>query len=1041
MPLLLIAGVLFLIPAITQSAPAQTSRVPFTDCNITGNQLYLIDGAAKGVSSALAFTAGGAAASDTIPASADGSHLVYRIENVSGTYTSAATRFTFYLDSGTVVGNGIQAEIRYDFDGNGSADRTERHNYFATNPVIDWESYTETSSGGLQNGTGDYANLTNGSIEVHLWNAIGGGPSEVRTSATSAEGQQSRLTLPFSGLIVSGCDTPTPTNTPTITPTPSPTVYQTPTNTPMPTATAPPTPVPTAAVVSCLGVSNTAVALPGVGCYTTQLPAGEKSVTYWPAVDAGGYSPATPKITGNYTGPLQTNDWWSSLIWDWNQGAGSAPPREPFSQVMHPHPFSLQALSNGLRMSYAREIQAGTGVAGTGGVTGYANHLLPGSGAEHLKVTVAGMNSADTRVDSYSDWTVTAYWEDGADTLTATFGHGLPYVFFNKTGGAYTINLVAGPLDVVNSGEVFAFTASNNVGQRYALFAPSGSTWTQSGLNVTLNAPAGKNYLALAALPNNSASTLELFRKHAYNFVTDTRAEYTVDGTTQKVTTNFQITTEAKESGGDLSTLPLIALYRHQWLNLASTPTNTGLSYVTARGTMYLYETDSFSTEMTFGGVLPALPDMAIDGLDGYNDAQLRTYISSVYSASGDYHYTTDTRETYWEGKNLNRLAQVAQLAHQQGMWTERDSILAYLKATLEDWFDGQAPHVFYMDNNWNVLQGYPSGFGADSQINDHNFHWGYFVMTAATIAQFDPAWGANYEGIVEMLLRDANNWERTDTRFPYLRQFDAYAGHSWAAGHQAFAAGNNQESSSEAMNFAAGMILWGAAVGNDAMRDAGIYIYTTEQQAIEQYWFDVDQEVFPDQYAFETVGILWGYGVSYSTWWTANPEEIHGINFLPLTAGSLYLGHRPDYITRNLATMYAAPGAEGHWHDLHWQYEAMADPDAALARWAAEPNYIADGAQEAGESIPHTYQWLHTFNAVGQVDPTVTADVATYAVFKDPATGTHTCAAYNPTSSPITVRFSNGAMLDLPSHTLGSTPVGGCIAFSHHVFIPLVSR
>ncbi len=281
-------------------------------------------------------------------------------------------------------------------------------------------------------------------------------------------------------------------------------------------------------------------------------------------------------------------------------------------------------------------------------------------------------------------------------------------------------------------------------------------------------------------------------------------------------------------------------------------------------------------------------------------------------------------------------------------MITQRDSFLIYLKATLADWFDGQAPYLFYMDTNWDVLQGYPSGFGADSQINDHHFHWGYFIMAAATVAQYDPAWAANYEGSVELLARDAANWDRTDTRFPYLRHFDPYAGHSWAAGHQAFGAGNNQESSSEAMNFAAGMILWGSAIGNDAMRDTGIYLYTTEQQAIEQYWFDVDEEVFPPQYPFETVGILWSHGIAYATWWTANPEEIHGINFLPLTAGSLYLGQRPDYVTRNLATLYNAPGAEGHWHDLLWQYEALADPDCG-------PGSLGAGAKLRGGRCPRS--------------------------------------------------------------------------------------
>jgi endoglucanase Acf2 len=242
-------------------------------------------------------------------------------------------------------------------------------------------------------------------------------------------------------------------------------------------------------------------------------------------------------------------------------------------------------------------------------------------------------------------------------------------------------------------------------------------------------------------------------------------------------------------------------------------------------------------------------------------------------------------------------------------------------------------------------------------------------------------------------------------------------------------------------MNFSAGLILWGSAVGNDAMRDAGIYMYTTEQQAIEQYWFDVDEEVFPETYEFETVGILWGYGIAYGTWWTANPEEIHGINFLPLTGSSLYLGHRPDYVTRNLDFLYAAPGAEGLWHDLLWQYEAFADPASALARWASEPDYVADGAQEGGQTVAHTFHWLHTFNAAGRVDTSVTADIATYAVFVDPATQTRTCAAYNSTGTARTVTFSNGFELDVAPRTLVSTPVGECETTMLFQFLPAIMR
>src|SRR5688572_31565583 len=51
---------------------------------------------------------------------------------------------------------------------------------------------------------------------------------------------------------------------------------------------------------------------------------------------------------------------------------------------------------------------------------------------------------------------------------------------------------------------------------------------------------------------------------------------------------------------------------------------------------------------------------------------------------------------------------------------------------------------------------------------------------------------------------------DRQDKLFPFLRNFDPYAGHSWASGHARFGDGNNNESSSEAMNAWYGMILFG---------------------------------------------------------------------------------------------------------------------------------------------------------------------------------------------------------------------------------------
>ena len=61
---------------------------------------------------------------------------------------------------------------------------------------------------------------------------------------------------------------------------------------------------------------------------------------------------------------------------------------------------------------------------------------------------------------------------------------------------------------------------------------------------------------------------------------------------------------------------------------------------------------------------------------------------------------------------------------------------------------------------------------------------------------------------MVLLLIRDIASPDRDDPLFPFLRTFDPYAGHSWASGTALFGSGNNQESSSEAMNAWTGIIV-----------------------------------------------------------------------------------------------------------------------------------------------------------------------------------------------------------------------------------------
>jgi endoglucanase Acf2 len=717
----------------------------------------------------------------------------------------------------------------------------------------------------------------------------------------------------------------------------------------------------------------------GLGSYNATPPAGAR-----PPSDTSG-APVTPKVTPNVSGKVPTNDWWSSLAWQRYPG-------NPYSENMFAHPLAFHARSGGLGVSYPSTVT----IIPDGRKYEYAY-------SEDFVLGVAGLSSPDTKVDGWSDWTVSPYWSDGTRTLRASIGHGSPFVFATATGGPAQLTFTSAPTVWSNTGNVLGVSVN---GRHYGLFAPTGATWSLNGLAAQSDL-AGKGYFSVAVLPSTGA--LALYRRYAFSFVTGSRVSWSYDEPSARLTTTYTTTTTAKEG---TQTGTLLALYRHQWLHTPDPLTSH--TYVSPRGTMKVREGGSFTTRMAFGGVLPALPDRG-----AYDRSRLSSLVSDVANAADPFLGASDT---YWTGKALGRLAALVRIADQVGNTAARDKLLSLIKGRVEDWFsapDGEATRMFHYNSTWGTLVGYPASYGSDAELNDHNFHWGYFIMAAATVAQYDRAWAADsaWGGMTKLLIKDANNYDSADTRFPRLRNFDAYAGHGWASGHQGFAAGNNEESSSEAMNFAAATILFGAATGDKAVRDLGIYLHATQTVAIEQYWFDVDNVVFPTAFDHTTVGMVWSDGGAYATWWTANPEEIHGINFLPITGGSLYLGRRPDYVRTNYADLRAANGGEEQeWRDVIWSFQALADPGAAVTKWNAQ--WSTYGTEE-GESKAHTYHWLYNLDAMGQLDTTVTATVPTYAVFTKG--GKRTYVAYNPTSAAVTVGFSDGRALNVPARSLAS--------------------
>ncbi|WFE21296.1 glycosyl hydrolase [Solwaraspora sp. WMMD937] len=747
------------------------------------------------------------------------------------------------------------------------------------------------------------------------------------------------------------------------------------------------------------GVLRTAdAATVGAGSYTTTRPAGAAAPT------ACGNISANPRqyVTGNAPGgAVPTNDWWSSLLFKRYNCA--------YSNPLHAHPMSFQPTAGGLGVSYTTE----AAISGTS--TGVGEYHYPYT--REFTLGVAGLNAPDVKVDGWTDWTVSPYWSDGARTLRATVGHGLPFVYAQVTGGNAELSFPGTPTVWHHGGARVGFSMR---GHDYVAYAPSGAAWSVSGTTIS-STLAGRGYFSVALLPTGAGTSaarrtalMDSYGRYAHAHVTGTRVSWSYDQASSTVDATYSFTTTAREG---TVTGTVVSLYPHQWKHLdGGSP--IAETYVSARGPMRnLVGATSFRTAMRFHGVLPEVPAVATSV--GADLATLTAHLDQA--ASGDPLAGFDN-DTYWTGKALGRAARLAEIADQLGRTAQRDHLLTAIRNRLTDWFTaspGKTQRVFFYDQAWGTLVGYPASYGSDTDLNDHHFHYGYYIAAAATLAKFDPTWAATsqYGGMVDLLIRDANSWDRNDPMFPFLRDFDIYAGHDWAAGHGAFFAGNNQESSSEGMNFANALIQWGLATGNTAIRDAGLYIYTTQSAAIQEYWFDSSDTNFPASFGHRSVGMVWGDGGAYATWFSAEPEMIQGINMLPVTGGSLYLGYRPDYIATNWNALVTNNGGPPTvWQDILWSFQALGDASSALANLRANPNYPV----EEGESRAHTFHWVRNLAALGRVDTGVTANTPLYAVFD--RNGARTYVASNITASPVTVTFSDGTRMTVPAGRTATT-------------------
>ena len=760
-------------------------------------------------------------------------------------------------------------------------------------------------------------------------------------------------------------------------------------------------------------IYNAGVVEPGIdGCNTdTNIPQGTPT-------------PLSPQLTGPaQEKPTPTHKWWGSIPFLGEMQTGNADQ----AAYITPDPFIARVTEKGVRLL---SIPGGLGPYSDGFM-----YQIPDPFVEVYDGIAVG-NTDHSNLNAYlkdhSDGSVTVMWKAGdADIMEATFVHGSPYAYFK----AYKGDLVLRTLREDGGEKGIFYNQGNSLGvwtsvagnlNNFLITGEGSTSFANSSSNEITVSNEAKEF-TLAYLPatgagNASSAMISFFEVRARNLVAAVNIDYSVDRSNNQVTvTHSYLNAQGSAVDTVVGMLPL------HWKN--SSQQASDYKVRSARGMIKFSQTDSFNYALPFVGVLPTMPSIA----DTFDQATLENLVTEfIDQGSAAWNKRTDT---YWAGKNYGKVAELAAIADSIGMDAEQTMLIDWLKAELADWFTADTSGAldsnkyFSYDSTWNTLLGFEESFGSHQRLADHHFHYGYFVRAAAEICRVDAAWCGDdqFGPMIELLIRDYAA-DDNDELFPAMRNFDPANGFSWADGRVNFTRGNNNESTSEAATAYGAIILYGLTTGNNALVEKGMYLHASTSAAYWEYWNNIDgynnvsadADNFPASYNKITTSIIWGDGAVFSTWFSAAYAHILGIQGLPSSPLILHVSQYADYMEDYVALGLSESSnnkpsglVDDQWRDLWWNLWAMVDADAAIADYNSAASYTP----EAGETKAHTYHWIHTFSALGQLQTGTGALTSDYpgalAFVKD---GVTSYVVYNFTNQELAVSFSDG-------HTLMAAP------------------
>jgi endo-1,3(4)-beta-glucanase len=598
-----------------------------------------------------------------------------------------------------------------------------------------------------------------------------------------------------------------------------------------------------------------------------------------------------------------TNKWFSSLVFSSQ------------NQPVYAYPLSFAPTIDGYSISNPPVVSSSQAI--------FATHIAD------VSVT---LGTTAHSVQAYDDLSVEVAQQnaDGQTIASTRITHGSPYVFTKLHRSAVISITASGSITPINAHEY-----TMNVGGRlYGLYTNAQASIKNQSIEIS---GQQGSLISLFTYPN--ASLASQYFNEAPHMITGSNVAYQTSSS--EITTTYRLDT----TGGSslFASTPAMHITGH----------STAGSFKTLLGNQEVLVGTSF-TDVQATPHMPS-PQLPLKNITASQRASL------IQKLSADTNSLTFTQtDTYFGGKELYRAANLLELAEELNQPQLASTIKTKLAARLSQWLDPngyteRSNLYFYYDTSYDGVVGVQASYGSDS-FNDHDFHYGYFIYASAILSQYDPAFYKANAPMVNVLISDIASTQQTSL-FPKLRYFDSYVGHSWASGNGDFADGNNQESSSEAINAWYGMYLWSQVSHNKPLAGESEWLYAHETKAAQTMWLSVSNPASTGPaYIHPTAGILWGDKIDYSTFFSPRPQALLGIQLIPMSPGQVYLDQ--TNVDKNIASV--APTQDdlnGQFQDYLIMYQAFTNPQLALSEAANVNPETLDNAN----SQTYFYAWLYS--------------------------------------------------------------------------------